>query len=94
MRDVAEAEEQSAAAALAEAERNAESLAKKVTTQEMVGEPGYEVCQLAGRIGVDLVVVRAGGRDQPPMGPRSLGPAARFIADHCSCPVLLLRDTS
>ena len=94
MRDVADAERQGAASALAEAERIAEAWAKKVTAQELVGEPGHEICNLAARMGADLVVVRAGGRDQPHVGPRSLGPAARFIADHCPCPVLLIRGSS
>lgn len=91
LRDVAEAEQQGAASALAEAKSIAQSLAKTVTAHEMVGEPGQQVCQLAARVGAELVVVRAGGRDQPQVGPRSLGPAARFIADHCQCSVLLLR---
>jgi hypothetical protein len=31
-------------------------------------------------------------RDQPPVGPKSLGPTARFVSDHSPCPVLLLRE--
>jgi hypothetical protein len=41
---------------------------------------------------IDLIAIRAGGRDQPPVGPKSLGPTARFISDHGPCPVLLLRE--
>jgi nucleotide-binding universal stress UspA family protein len=55
------------------------------------GEPGPAVCELARSAGVDLIAIRAGGRDQPSVGPKSLGPTARFVSDHSPCPVLLLR---
>ena len=35
-----------------------------------------------------LVVARDGDRSR--LGPRSLGPATRFVVDHCPCPVLLV----
>ena len=90
-RDLAQAELQGAEAALQEAERLARPLAKSVSAHRLdADEAGRAVCDLAARQNVDLVIVRARGRDQPP-GPRSLGPTARFISDHCRCPVLLLR---
>ena len=89
--EIEEAERSRGAGALADAARHAASLGAAVTTVELTGEPGREVCTLAVREGLDVVVVRAGGRDAPPVGPRSVGPAARFITDHSPCPVLVIR---
>ena len=88
---VIEAEEAGGAEALAEAERLARDHAASVEALQIEGDAGRAICELAARRDIDLVVVRAGGRDRPPMGPASLGPTARFIADHCTSPVLLLR---
>jgi nucleotide-binding universal stress UspA family protein len=90
-RELGEAEAMGSAAALAEAEAAARSLAATVETAQIRGEPGPAVCELARSSGVDLIAIRAGGRDQPPVGPKSLGPTARFVSDHSPCPVLLLR---
>jgi nucleotide-binding universal stress UspA family protein len=89
-RDVADAEQESAASALAEAEAGARDLARSVEAVQVRGEPGRAVLDLALEKRVDLIAVRAGGRDQAP-GPQSLGPIARFVADHSPCAVLLLR---
>jgi nucleotide-binding universal stress UspA family protein len=89
-RDVADAEQESAASALAEAEARARDLAGSVEAVQLRGEPGRAVLELALEKRVDLIAVRAAGRDQA-AGPRSLGPIARFVADHSPCPVLLLR---
>jgi nucleotide-binding universal stress UspA family protein len=91
-RELVEAEVEGSTAALAEAERAAASLAAKVETAQVRGEPGPAVCDLARRAGVDLIAIKAGGRDLPPVGPKSLGPTARFVSDHSPCPVLLLRQ--
>jgi nucleotide-binding universal stress UspA family protein len=88
---LAEAEATRATDALAEAEKLARRRMSAVEVVTASGEAGQVVCGLAARRQVDLVVVRAGGRDRPPAGPKSLGPAARFITDHSPCPVLLLR---
>jgi len=90
-RDLNEAEVARGANALEEAERLALPLASEVRTVQLDGEAGRVVCDLARAQGIDLVAIRAGGRDQPPLGPQSVGPAARFIADHSPCPVLLIR---
>ena len=46
----------------------------------------------AATAGADLlVVVRDGDPDRT--GPRSLGPHTRYVVDHASCPVLLVRRT-
>jgi nucleotide-binding universal stress UspA family protein len=90
-RVIESAEQARGADALDEAEeilRASGSSAKRI---EADGEPGHVVCDYAGRERADVVVVRAAGRDQPALGPRSLGPTARYVADHCPCPVLLLR---
>jgi nucleotide-binding universal stress UspA family protein len=89
-RGVADAENESAATALAEAEARARDLARSVETVQLRGEPGRAVLDLAVEKRVDLIAVRTGGRDQA-AGPRSLGPIARFVADHSPCAVLLLR---
>ncbi|WP_406510168.1 universal stress protein [Streptomyces sp. NBC_00212] len=39
--------------------------------------------------GADLLVCARDG-DRTRLGPRSLGPATRFVVDHASCPVLLV----
>ena len=90
-RELVEAELEGSSGALLEAEKLAHSLAAAVETMQTAGEPGRVVCDVAGRARVDLIAIRAGGRDQPPVGPTSLGSAARFVADHSPCPVLLLR---
>jgi nucleotide-binding universal stress UspA family protein len=89
-RELMNAEDEESATALAEAVPLARSLASAVETAQVRGEPGPAVCDLAKRAAVDLVAIRAGGRDQP-VGPKSLGPTARFVSDHSPCPVLLLR---
>jgi nucleotide-binding universal stress UspA family protein len=38
---------------------------------------------------VDLLIVARDG-DLSRIGPHSLGPATRFVVDHCPCPVLLI----
>ncbi|MGH7764514.1 MAG: universal stress protein [Candidatus Dormibacteraceae bacterium] len=90
-RAIADAEQANVADALREAETLALPIAASVKPITAAGEAGRVVCQIAAAEEVDLVVVRAGGRDLRGVGPRSLGPAARFITDHSPCPVLLIR---
>jgi len=85
-RELTEAEIAGAADALSEAEDLARSAGASVETMQLAGEPGRAIC------GVDLVVVSAGGRDRPPLGPASLGPTARFVTDHSPVAVLLVRE--
>jgi nucleotide-binding universal stress UspA family protein len=92
-RELAEAEHEGAISALAEAEARARQVAPRVESVQLRGEPGRAVVDLAMQRRVDLIAVRAGGRDQPTEGPRSLGPLARFVADHSPCAVLLLRGS-
>ncbi len=44
---------------------------------------------VAAADGSDLLVLARDG-DSAHLGPRSLGPATRFVVDHCPCPVLLV----
>jgi len=90
-RELREAEESAGGAAIEEAEAAARRHGARTEAVRLSGEPGRELCALAEQRRSDLVVVRAGGPDTPAIGPASLGPAARFIADHCRAPVLLLR---
>ncbi len=68
--------------ALAEAVELARPLAARVEGVQVAGEAGHALCELARARAVDVVALRTGGH---------LGPVARFVADHCPCPVLLLR---
>ncbi|MHB8587498.1 MAG: universal stress protein [Candidatus Dormibacteraceae bacterium] len=90
-RELDQAEFESSADAIAEAEKLARPLAATVETMEVRGEPGRAICDIAARKRVDLIAIRAGGGDQPAVGPKSLGPVARFVTDHSPCPVLLMR---
>ena len=89
--ELREAEVRAAGDATSDAERIARAYSTSVEAIHVTGEPGPAVCDLAERRIADLVVVRAGGRDRPAIGPGSLGPTAKFITDHCTRPVLLLR---
>ncbi len=90
-RDLREAEASAGAEAIARAHAAARAYTTAIESIQLGGEAGPAICDLADRREADLVVVRVGGPDRPPLGPKSLGPAARFIADHCTRPVLLLR---
>jgi nucleotide-binding universal stress UspA family protein len=90
-RELGEVELERGASALAEAQNLARPMVGSVETMRVRGEPGRAVCEFAALERIDLIAIRAGGRDQPLLGPRSLGPIARFVSDHSPCPVLLLR---
>lgn len=65
----------------------ARRLGRPCTRQERTGRVEREV--VAAAEGADLLVVARDG-DRTHLGPRSLGPASRFIVDHAPCPVLLV----
>ncbi|MDX6349074.1 MAG: hypothetical protein QOF84_3864 [Streptomyces sp.] len=65
----------------------AERLGLPCTRLERHGHIKHEV--VAAAEGADLLVLaRDGDRSHP--GPKSLGPAGRFVVDHATCPVLLV----
>jgi nucleotide-binding universal stress UspA family protein len=65
----------------------AHRLARPCTRIERRGRPEQEV--IAAADGADLLILtRDGDRSRP--GPKSLGPASRFIVDHAPCPILLV----
>ncbi len=68
-------------------EAAAERLGLPCTTSVRVGRVEHEVVA-AARDASLLVVCRDG--DVSHVGPRSLGPATRFVVDHAPCPVLLV----
>ncbi|MGA4837413.1 universal stress protein [Streptomyces sp. G45] len=74
----------SAAQLLAEAARR---LGRPCTRTERTGRAEREVVAEAAY--ADLLVLARDG-DRTHLGPRSLGPASRFIVDHAPCPVLLV----
>ncbi|MGD0685358.1 MAG: universal stress protein [Streptosporangiaceae bacterium] len=65
----------------------ASRLGRPCTPLERSGRIEREV--VAAAEGTDLLVVARDG-DRTRLGPRSLGPATRFVVDHAPCPVLLV----
>ena len=65
----------------------AERLGRPCTRTERSGRAGREV--VAAAEGAELLVLARDG-DRAHLGPRSLGPAGRFVVDHAPCPVLLV----
>jgi nucleotide-binding universal stress UspA family protein len=62
-------------------------LGRPCTRLERAGRIEREV--VAAAEGADLLVLARDG-DISRLGPRSLGPATRFVVDHAPCPVLLV----
>jgi nucleotide-binding universal stress UspA family protein len=77
----------SAAAAADLLDRAAERLGRSATTVHRAGRVEREVVAVADDAAL-LVCARDGDRSR--LGPRSLGPATRFVVDHVPCPVLLV----
>ncbi|MGW2859734.1 universal stress protein [Streptomyces sp. NPDC001205] len=69
---------------LAEAERRLGRPARRLALH---GRPEQQVVRAVE--GADLLVCARDG-DRTRLGPRSLGPATRFVVDHAPCPVLLV----
>ena len=59
--------------------------------QIRAGEPGREICAAAAAVAATLVVLFASRRVRAASGPGSVGHTARFVLDHATCPVLLVR---
>ncbi len=68
-------------------EAAARALNRPCSTIERRGRVEREV--VAAAEGADLLVLARDG-DDTRLGPKSLGPASRFIVDHAPCPVLLV----
>ncbi|SDG21897.1 Nucleotide-binding universal stress protein, UspA family [Lentzea fradiae] len=66
----------------------AERLGRPCAKEARVGRVEHEVVEAATNASL-LVVCRDVGH----VGPRSLGPATRFVVDHAPCPVLLVWPT-
>jgi nucleotide-binding universal stress UspA family protein len=80
--------EQLAAASAEELLRAAaEHLGRPSTRLDRAGRIEREVVVVAQN--ADLLILARDG-DRSRLGPRSLGPAARFVVDHAPCPVLLV----
>lgn len=71
-------------------EAAAARLDRPCTTSARVGRVEHEV--VAAAEGASLLVLCRDG-DVGHAGPRSLGPATRFVVDHATCPVLLVWPT-
>ncbi len=77
-----------AAASAAELlEDAARRLGRPCDRMERQGRVEREV--VAAASGADLLIVARDG-DRSRLGPKSLGPATRFVVDHAPCPVLLV----
>jgi nucleotide-binding universal stress UspA family protein len=76
--------EQAANELLADAETR---LGRPATLQALRGRVEQEV--VAAADGMDILVLARDG-DRARLGPRSLGPTARFVVDHAPCSVLLI----
>jgi nucleotide-binding universal stress UspA family protein len=61
--------------------------AERVRRERRYGRREREVVRAAE--GADLLVLARDG-DRSRLGPKSLGPATRFVVDHAPCPVLLV----
>jgi nucleotide-binding universal stress UspA family protein len=68
-------------------EAAARALDRPCQTVERRGRVDREV--VAAAEGADLLVLARDG-DDARLGPKSLGPASRFVVDHAPCPVLLV----
>jgi nucleotide-binding universal stress UspA family protein len=68
-------------------EAAAARLGRRCATAERRGRAEREVVAAAEGAGL-LILARDG--DDTRLGPRSLGPASRFVVDHAPCPVLLV----
>jgi nucleotide-binding universal stress UspA family protein len=68
-------------------EAAARALGRPCSTMERRGRVEREVVTAAE--GADLLVLARDG-DDTRLGPKSLGPASRFVVDHAPCPVLLV----
>ncbi|MDQ0946764.1 nucleotide-binding universal stress UspA family protein [Streptomyces phaeochromogenes] len=65
----------------------ADRLGRPCTRIERTGRVEREV--VAAAQGAELLIVARDG-DRSRLGPKSLGPASRFVVDHALCPVLLI----
>ena len=68
-------------------DRAARRLGRSARTEQRTGRVEREVVAAAEDASV-LICARDGDRSR--LGPRSLGPATRFVVDHVPCPVLLV----
>jgi nucleotide-binding universal stress UspA family protein len=80
-------EELAAASATELLNAAARRLARPCDRTERRGNLAREVVAAAG--GADLLILARDG-DRSRLGPKSLGPASRFVVDHAPCPVLLV----
>jgi nucleotide-binding universal stress UspA family protein len=68
-------------------EAAARRLGRRCERLEVQGRPERAV--VAASADADLLIVARDG-DRSRLGPKSLGPATRFVVDHAACPVLLV----
>jgi nucleotide-binding universal stress UspA family protein len=92
-RHMDEAEMRSGEAILSEAQAEAQRLGWAVSVCLERGNPERMLVQVARETGASLLVefARELPEGHPLVGPPSIGHTERFVLDHASCPVLLLR---
>ena len=77
---------------LQEALDSALALGLRATTRLERGDPSQVILEVARLLNADLIIMGAREREGPTrQGPASIGHTARFVLDHATCDVLLLR---
>ena len=92
--EVAAAEENAGQTSLAETQVAAEAAGFTAHSRLVQGRPEEIIIQVARDESVSLICIsaREGAEGHPHIGPASVGHTARFVLDHASCNVLLLRQ--
>jgi nucleotide-binding universal stress UspA family protein len=90
------AEEGAGKAALDEALAAAQTAGFSAKVLLEWGKPEHVIVRVARDEAVSLIALwaREGAEGHPSIGPASVGHIARFVLDHASCDVLLLREGS
>jgi nucleotide-binding universal stress UspA family protein len=91
---VKEAEETAGQRAMEETLEAARKEGLNVSSSMLEGRPEEIIIRVAREMKADLIVMwaREGAIGRPPIGPASIGHIARFMLDHATCDVLLLRE--
>lgn len=88
------AEETAGQLAIEETLETARKEGLNVSSSIQQGRPEEIIIRVAGETNADLIVMwaREGAIGRPLIGPASVGHIARFVLDHATCDVLLLRE--
>ena len=92
--EVKAAEEAAGQAAIEETLEAAQKIGLKVSSSIKQGRPEEVIIQAAEEMKPDLIVMwaREGAIGRKSIGPASIGHIARFVLDHATCDILLLKE--